>query len=68
MPGSVGRPLVPTAESALIDTLRRQMEQVARMTRGEPHRLATVVEAFDVQQVVEAILSGRPMTGVAEGG
>lgn len=48
--------------------LRRQMEQVARMTRGEPHRLATVVEAFDVQQVVEAILSGRPMTGVAEGG
>ncbi len=48
--------------------LRRQLEQVARMTRGEPHQLATVVEAFDVQQVVEAILSGRPMTGVAEGG
>ena len=48
--------------------LRRQLEQVARMVRGEPHQLATVVEAFDVQQVVEAILSGRPMTGVAEGG
>ena len=48
--------------------LRRQLEQVARMTRGEPHHLATVGEAFEVQQVVEAILSGRPMTGVAEGG
>jgi len=48
--------------------LRRQLEQVARMTRGEPHHLATVTEAFDVQQVVEAILSGRAMAGVAEGG
>lgn len=48
--------------------LRRQLEQVARMVRGEPHHLATVAEAFDVQQVVEAILAGRPMTGVAEGG
>ena len=48
--------------------LRRQLEQVSRMTRGEAHRLATVTEAFDVQQVVEAILSGRAMTGVAEGG
>ena len=47
--------------------LRRQLEQVARLTRGEPHFLATITEAFDVQQVVEAILSGRPMTGVAEG-
>ncbi len=55
-------------EQARSLALRRQMEQVARMTRGEPHHLATVVEAFDVQQVVEAILSGRPMTGVAEGG
>jgi predicted dehydrogenase len=55
-------------EQARSLALRRQLEQVARMARGEPHRLATVVEAFDVQQVVEAILSGRPMTGVAEGG
>jgi predicted dehydrogenase len=47
--------------------LRRQLEQVARMTRGEPHHLATITEAFEVQQVVEAILSGRAMTGVAEG-
>ena len=55
-------------EQARSLALRRQLEQVARMSRGEPHHLATVVEAFDVQQVVEAILSGRPMTGVAEGG
>ena len=55
-------------EQARSLALRRQLEQVARITRGEPHHLATVVEAFDVQQVVEAILSGRPMTGVAEGG
>ena len=47
--------------------LRRQLEQVARMTRGEAHHLATVTEAFDVQQVVEAILSGRAMSGVAKG-
>ena len=55
-------------EQARTVALRRQLEQVARMVRGEPHHLATVVEAFDVQQVVEAILTGRPMTGVAEGG
>ena len=55
-------------EQARSLALRRQLEQVARMARAEPHHLATVVEAFDVQQVVEAILSGRPMTGVAEGG
>jgi len=57
MPNERARPLA----------LRRQLEHVARMTRGEPHRLATLTEAFEVQQVVEAILSGRPMTGVAEG-
>ena len=39
--------------------LRRQLEGVAAMTRGEPHRLATAAEAFEVQRVVEAILSGR---------
>ncbi len=37
--------------------LRRQLEGVARLTRGEPHRLATVQEAFEVQQVVEALLA-----------
>lgn len=38
--------------------LRRQLEAVDRMTRGETHNLATVQEAFEVQTVVEAILKG----------
>ena len=46
MPHAEARPLV----------LQRQLDGVARMTRGEPHRLATVDEAFAVQTVVEAIL------------
>ena len=46
MPNERMRPLV----------LRRQLEGVERMTRGETHHLATVQEAFEVQTVVEAIL------------
>ncbi|MGI4951944.1 MAG: Gfo/Idh/MocA family protein [Janthinobacterium lividum] len=37
--------------------LRRQLEQVAAMTRGQPHKLATLSEAFEVQAAVEAILA-----------
>lgn len=37
--------------------LRRQLEGVVRMTRGEPHHLATLNEAFEVMAVVEGILS-----------
>lgn len=48
MPNLQSRPLV----------LRRQLEGVDRMTRGEAHHLATVQEAFEVQTVVEAILKG----------
>lgn len=48
MPNERTRPVV----------LRRQLEGVERMTRGEAHHLATVQEAFDVQAVVEAILKG----------
>lgn len=47
MPNERMRPLV----------LRRQLEGVARMTRGETHHLATIQEALDVQLVVEAILA-----------
>lgn len=36
--------------------LRRQLEGVAKLTRGEPHHLATLSEALDVQEIVEAIL------------
>lgn len=39
--------------------LKRQLEGVAKLARGEPHHLATLAEAFDVQEVVEGILAGR---------
>jgi predicted dehydrogenase len=47
MPQDVARPLV----------LKRQLAGVAALTRGEPHPLATLDEAFAVQRAVEAILA-----------
>ena len=44
--------------------LHQQLQQVARMTRGEAHRLATVTEAWEVQEVVEAILTGTSIPAV----
>lgn len=38
--------------------LARQLDGVVRMTRGEPHRLATLTEALEVQEVVEGLLAG----------
>jgi len=49
MPNERARPLA----------LKRQLEGVARLSRGEPHHLATLPEAFNVQEIVEGILS-RP--------
>ncbi|MCA3307702.1 MAG: Gfo/Idh/MocA family oxidoreductase [Roseomonas sp.] len=37
--------------------LKGQLAQVAAMTRGEAHRLATLREALEVQEIVEAILA-----------
>ena len=37
--------------------LKGQLAQVAAMTRGEAHRLATLREALEVQEIVEAILT-----------
>lgn len=37
--------------------LRRQIEGVVRLTRGELHHLATLTEALNVQEIVEAILA-----------
>lgn len=37
--------------------LKRQLDGVAAMTRGEAHHLATLREAFEVQAVVEGILA-----------
>ena len=39
--------------------LKRQLEGVAKLARGEPHHLATLAEAFNVQEIVEGILAGR---------
>ena len=36
--------------------LGRQLDKVAAMTRGEPHDLASLREALEVQEVVESIL------------
>jgi predicted dehydrogenase len=47
LPNEKARPLV----------LKHQLEGVAKMTRGEPFHLATLAEALDVQEVVEAILA-----------
>ncbi len=49
LPNEALRPLV----------LRRQLDKVARMTRGEAHDLANLGEALQVQEIVEAMLAGR---------
>jgi predicted dehydrogenase len=49
MPNTKARPLV----------LKRQLEGVAKLVRGEPHHLATLSEALDVQNVVETILRSK---------
>jgi predicted dehydrogenase len=48
LPNAQARPLA----------LKRQLEGVVKLTRGEPHHLATLAEALDVQEIVEAILAG----------
>ena len=49
MPNERARPLA----------LKRQLEGVARLARGEAHHLATLEEALNVQEIVEGILAGR---------
>lgn len=48
MPNEKARPLV----------LRRQLDQVVALTRGEPQKLASIAEALAVQEIVETILKG----------
>lgn len=38
--------------------LKRQLDKVVAMTRGQPHSLATLDEALAVQEIVEAMLKG----------
>lgn len=40
--------------------LRRQLEGVVNLTRGKPHHLATLGEALEVQEIVEALLRSAP--------
>ena len=47
MPNERARPLA----------LKRQLEGVARLARGEAHHLATLEEALNVQEIVEGILA-----------
>ncbi|WP_204280434.1 hypothetical protein, partial [Serratia marcescens] len=44
LPNAQARPLA----------LKRQLEGVVRLARGEPNHLATLAEALDVQEIVEA--------------
>jgi predicted dehydrogenase len=53
MPNERMRPLV----------LRGQLAGVAAMTRGEAHPLATLREALEVQEIVEAILAAPQSSG-----
>lgn len=48
MPNEQARPLA----------LKRQLLGVAKLARGEPHHLATLEEALNVQEIVEGILAG----------
>ena len=42
--------------------LKRQLEGVVKLARGEPHHLATLDEALEVQEIVEAILASAAVT------
>ena len=46
------------SEQARPLALKRQLEGVAKLARGQPHLLATLAEAFNVQEIVEGILAG----------
>ena len=38
--------------------LKQQLAGVVKLARGEPHHLATLADAFNVQEIVEGILAG----------
>ena len=40
--------------------LQRQLSEVGRWLKGQPHKLATAQEALAVQELVEAMLEGKP--------
>lgn len=46
------------AEDPRQDTLQRQLDDLDKCLRGEPHVLATVREALHVQELIEGMLAG----------
>jgi predicted dehydrogenase len=55
----VGDPDAPSHEDARPMILQGQVRKLADMVRGEPHNLATVAEALEVQTIVERILAAH---------
>lgn len=53
----VGDPEAPSHELARPMILQGQVTKLAAMVRGQPHDLATVAEALEVQTVVERVLA-----------
>jgi predicted dehydrogenase len=52
-----GPDALPQAQARPL-ALKLQLEGVAKLARGEPHHLATLADALNVQEIVEAILAG----------
>ena len=48
-----------TTEDPRTSALQRQLTEVDRWLKGEPHKLATAEEALAVQELVEAMLLGK---------
>ncbi len=56
--GSPFAPLRPEPEDPRAEALGRQLDELAKCIRGEPHLLATPEEALSVQEKVEGMLAG----------
>jgi len=48
-----------THEDPRTSALQRQLTELDKWLQGQPHRLATVEEALDVQVLIEGMLAGR---------
>ena len=59
---SDGGPFVatrPDPDDPRAEVLRRQLDELDKCLRGEPHLLATPAEALSVQEKIEGMLSGH---------
>ena len=48
-----------TGDDPRSSSLRAQLDDLAKMVAGQPHRLATLDEALRVQILIEAMLQGK---------